>query len=118
MRLRYIAVNLLNLFVAVVEGILGLRFVLKLFGANDNSGFVNWVYEMSSGLLDPFRGIFPAKVFENRYVIEFSTLFAMLMYAVIALLIIAVINAVTAPAVVDEEPVVTERKTVRKTRRR
>lgn len=97
MRLRYTAVNLLNLFTAVVEGILGLRFVLKLFGANANNGFVSWVYEMSSGLLAPFRGIFPAQVFENRFVLEFTTLFAMLMYAVLALLIVAVINAVTVP---------------------
>lgn len=115
MRLRYIAVNLVNLFIGTVEGILGLRFVLKLFGANAGAGFVSWIYEMSSGLLDPFRGIFPNKVFENQYVFEFSTLFAMLIYAVAALLIVAVINAVSPPAVV-EEPVVA-RKTTTKRRR-
>jgi len=97
MRLRYVAVNLLNFFVTVVEGFLGLRFLLKLFGANAGNGFVSWIYDMSNGLLDPFRGIFPTKVLENRYVVEFSTLFAMLMYAVIGLVILAIINAVTAP---------------------
>lgn len=30
MRVRFLAVNLLNLFVALVEGFLGLRFLLKL----------------------------------------------------------------------------------------
>ena len=106
MNVRYIAANLLNFFTAVVEGFLGLRFVLKLFGANANNGFVNWVYEMSGALLEPFRGIFPARVFENQYVLEFSTLFAMLMYALLALLIIALINAITTP----DEPVIVKKK--------
>lgn len=96
MNLRYVAVNLLNFFVGVVEGILALRFVLKLFGANAGNGFVSWVYEMSGVLLDPFRGIFPAKVFENRYVLEFSTVFAMLIYALLGLVLMALIRAVTA----------------------
>lgn len=99
MRMRMAAVNLVNLFVGAVELVLGLRFFFKLFGANANQGFVSWIYEMSSGLLDPFRGIFPSKVFENQYVLEFTTLFAMLIYAVVGLLIVAVIDAVTAPVV-------------------
>lgn len=94
MGLRFVAVNLLNFFVAVVEGFLGLRFLLKLFGANPNTGFVDWVYEMSGVLLEPFRGIFPTEVFENKYVFEFSTLFAMLVYAIIGLLLVYLINAI------------------------
>lgn len=104
MDVRYVAVNLLNFFTAVVESFLGLRFLLKLFGANDTNGFVSWVYEMSDVLLEPFRGIFPAKVFENQYVLEFSTLFAMMMYAIIALLLMWLITAVTP------EPVTVVRK--------
>lgn len=112
MQIRYFAINLVNVFFGLVEGILGLRFFLKLFGANPNNGFVDWVYEMSGVLLEPFRGIFPAKVFENQYVLEFSTLFAMLVYALIALLIIALINAVTPVPVADAKTTV-----VKKTRR-
>lgn len=110
MRLRYIAVNLLNFFLAVVEGFLGLRFLLKLFGANANTGFVDWVYEMSAVLLEPFRGIFPAKVFENQYVFEFSTLFAMMMYAIVGLVLIYLINAVTAAADTGTEETVGRRR--------
>ncbi len=98
MRLRYIAVNLLNFFLAVVEGFLALRFLLRLFGANANTGFVNWVYEMSDPLLAPFRGIFPTRVYENRFVFEFSTLFAMLMYLILGLVLVYLINALTAVA--------------------
>jgi uncharacterized protein YggT (Ycf19 family) len=98
MGLRTIAVTLLNLFIAAVEAILGLRFILKLFGANGGNNFVGWIYEMSDGLLDPFRGIFPTKVFDNQYVLEFNTLFAMLMYALLGLLVVWIIAALTGTA--------------------
>ena len=103
MRLRMMFDNLLNLFVGLVELVLALRFLLKLFGANDGNAFVSWVYNMSGVLLQPFRGIFPAHVFENKYVLEFSTLFAILMYAALALLVVGVVNMVTAPAVVRKK---------------
>lgn len=106
MSLRELAVNLLNFFIGAVEVILGLRFLLKLFGANASNGFVSWVYEMSGVLLDPFRGIFPSKVFENQYVLEFSTLFAMMVYALLGLLVVWLINSIAAP----EEVVVTRRR--------
>ena len=97
MNVRYLTNNLINAFLALVEIFLGLRFLLKLFGANASNGFVDWVYEMSGALLEPFRSIFPIKVFENNYVFEFSTLFAMLMYGVIALLLVGLLDAVAAP---------------------
>lgn len=111
MRIRFMAESLLSFFLAVVEGFLGLRFLLKLFGANARTGIGNWVYEMSGELLEPFRGVFPAKVFENRYVFEFSTLFAMLMYAVAGLALMYLINAVTSVAdTTDAEETVVRRR--------
>lgn len=110
MRLRFVAVNLLNFFVAVVEGFLGFRFLLKLFGANANTGFVSWVYEMSGVLLEPFRGIFPTTVFDNKFVFEFSTLFAMLIYAIIGLVMMYLINAVAGVTDSVEETVVRRKR--------
>jgi len=95
--IRYVVNSFLYFFFVLVEGFLGLRFVLKLFGASSANGFVSWIYEMSDVLLQPFRDIFPIKVFENTYVLEFSTLFAMLMYAVGALLLLAVIDFFAMP---------------------
>lgn len=99
MQAKLLATNLVNLFLAIVQSFLGLRFLLKLFGANAGNGFVRWVYDMSGALLQPFRGIFPTHVLENRYVLEFSTLFAMMMYAILALILVWIIGLVTAPAV-------------------
>jgi uncharacterized protein YggT (Ycf19 family) len=97
LRLRDTAVSLLNVFIGAVLLFLGLRFVLRLFGANEANAFVGWVYEMSGVLLEPFRGVFPAHVFENQYVLEFSTIFAMLMYALLGLFLTWLITALTAP---------------------
>lgn len=96
MNIRSLTNNLLNFFFVLVESFLALRFILKIFGADASNGFVNWTYEMSGVLLDPFRGIFPAKVFENTYVLEFSTLFAMIIYAVAAILLGELINMLSS----------------------
>ena len=98
MRMRALAVNLVNLFVGAVEIFLGLRFVLRFFSANPDNAFVSWIYEMSGALLQPFRGIFPVTEIANGIVLEFSTLFAMLIYALFGLLVIALIDAIAAPA--------------------
>jgi uncharacterized protein YggT (Ycf19 family) len=82
---------------ALVETILSLRLILKLFGANASNPFVSWVYETSNSILDPFRGIFPTKVLDGVFVIDFSTIFAMIIYAIIALLLTWVITLITAP---------------------
>lgn len=98
MNINRLATGLVNLFTTLVEGFLGFRFLLKLFGANSANSFVGWIYDMSAALLEPFRGIFPTQVFDNKYVLEFSTLFAMLVYAIVAVLLIAAIEAVASGA--------------------
>lgn len=95
MNIRNIAVNLLNFFIGIVEVFLGLRLILRLFGANSGNAFVSWVYDMSSVLLDPFRGIFPTKEIADGIVLEFNTLFAMLVYAVFGLLLLWLIAVLT-----------------------
>ena len=82
---------------ALVEIILSLRLILKLFGANASNSFVSQVYETSSSILDPFRGIFPTKVLDGVFVIDFSTIFAMIIYALIALLLTWIITLITSP---------------------
>jgi uncharacterized protein YggT (Ycf19 family) len=109
MNVRYIAVSLLNFFTTIVLGLLGLRFFLRLFGANESVAFVSWVYETSAVLLQPFRGIFPTTTFENEFVLELSTIFAMIVYAILALVLLWLINLV-APEPVEERPAPKRRK--------
>ena len=96
--MRYILTKVIYGAFGLAELFLGLRFLLKLFGANSGNDFVNWIYETSGAVLDPFRGIFPTQVFKSTFVVEFSTLFAMIIYAIIAMLLIYVIELITRPA--------------------
>lgn len=68
---------------SVIEVLLAFRFMLRLLGANPNSGFVAFIYGVSSPFIAPFRGIFRTPSFEGS-VLEWATLIAMIVYAVVA----------------------------------
>jgi uncharacterized protein YggT (Ycf19 family) len=67
--------------------LLTLAFFLRLFGANPEAGFVEWVYRSVERAMRPFRGIFPEEEIGDASVLDFSLLFAALFYFVVALLI-------------------------------
>lgn len=92
--LQHIAAGLTNIMISVVGVLLGIRFILKLFGANTGNSFVNWVYEASGEVLGPFRGVFPEQNL-NGFVIEFSTIFALMIYAILGMFVFYVIDLLT-----------------------
>ena len=83
----------------VIETLLIFRFTLKLLGANAGSPFVNFIYTLSGIFEMPFRGIFSTSVFQGGEptvsVLEPSSLFAILVYLVIAIGIVQLINVLT-----------------------
>lgn len=91
---RFIA-GLINFFVAIAEIFLGLRVLLRLFGANSSNAFVQWVYDSSSVLLQPFRGIFPTAEVAPGSVVDFSALFVMLVYGLIGMAFLWLANWMT-----------------------
>ena len=42
----------------IIEGLVGLRFLFEVLGANPTSQFVGWIYTWSTPLVTPFAGIF------------------------------------------------------------
>ncbi len=68
-----------------------LAFVLQLFGADPSNGFAQWVYRSAERVTAPFRGIFPSHVNGNS-VLDVSLLFAIIMYALFALLVSSLID--------------------------
>ena len=80
-------VSITNFIFGLIELLLGLRVMLKLFGANTASDFVQWVYETSQPLLEPFEGMFPSPEFGRNLELEISALFALVAYALVAYLI-------------------------------
>jgi uncharacterized protein YggT (Ycf19 family) len=78
-------------FALVAIVIATLAFVLQLFGANPDNDFAQWVYRSASRVTAPFRGIFPSHV-NGKSVLDVSLLFAIIMYALFALLIHTLID--------------------------
>ena len=71
----------------LVEVLLVFRFVLKLFAANPQAGFVRWIYETTEPLLAPFLLAFPTPSVRGGYMLEFTTLFAIFVYAFVGYLV-------------------------------
>ena len=61
---------------AVVEGLIGLRFVLLAFGANRTSSFVDFIYDVSWPFVRPFSSAFNDRTWDQG-IIEISSLLAM-----------------------------------------
>lgn len=68
---------------SLVFALLGLRLVLRLFGANSGNRFVDWIYDTSQPILQPFQNAFPTVRIEDGFVLELSTLFAIVVYALL-----------------------------------
>src|SRR3990172_8235132 len=67
----------------VIEVLLAFRVLLKLLNANSASGFVSFIYALSSVFAQPFAGILKITA-SSGIVLEWSTLIAMAVYAVLA----------------------------------
>jgi hypothetical protein len=78
-------------FALVAIVIATLAFFLELFGANPSSGFAQWVYRSAARVTAPFRGIFPSHT-NGKSVLDVSLLFAIIMYALFALLVHTLID--------------------------
>jgi hypothetical protein len=73
--------------------LLAFRFLLSLLGANRNNAFADFIYSASQPLVDPFFGLFSYSNYQygvSRF--EVYTLFAMLVYAVLAWALSSLVN--------------------------
>ena len=90
---------------AVVETLLVFRLGFQLANANANNGFVDFIYDVTGGLIDPFEGIARNRSVGDG-VLEPATLIAMAVYLVIAILLVAALWALTAaPSPAGEQSV-------------
>jgi hypothetical protein len=67
----------------IVEGLLLIRFLLRLLGANPAAPFAGLIYAISEVILAPFEYILPA-VQESSHVLEWGTLIAAGAYWLVA----------------------------------
>jgi uncharacterized protein YggT (Ycf19 family) len=77
------AMDLIYLCFGIICGLLLIRLVLKLLGANTASPFTQWIYGVSDFFLAPFHNLLPAIGTEHSQ-LEMSVIVAILVYALLA----------------------------------
>ena len=85
--------TLVNIVFGVIEFLLLLRFIFKFFVVNAGTPFVAWIYSTSASLVTPFAKIVPDLKL-GQFVVDFSTLVALIVYAFIGYLILRVFSYV------------------------
>src|SRR5258706_16296794 len=95
-RYNFRAVAMVGFIVGAVDIFLAARFLGKLLGASSQSAFVSFIYQVSSPMVAPFKGIF-ANGGSNGNSFETASLVAMAVYAVIGWGLVVLIRIVTAP---------------------
>ena len=86
--------TVVNVVFGIIELLLLARFVLRLLGANAATPFIAWVYQVSQPLIAPFAGAFGATPSQGGSVVEWTTLLAVAVFALVAWVIGFAISAV------------------------
>lgn len=86
--------RLINGLVGIIEAAFVLRLILELLGASPSSAFVAAVYEITGRLLGPFAGAFPNFSLGVGFVIDVSTIVAMIGYAIVGWLVIRLLSLI------------------------
>lgn len=108
--LRYWATSIIYFLLGVLEVILGLRFIFRLFGANEDNDFILALYNLSHVFVGPFNNIFNDQTIGSHSVFELSTLVAMLIYALIGWGLVSLARVLFAPAYGADQQVTTSRR--------
>lgn len=89
--------SLVNIVIGLIEILLSLRILFKFLGASTDATFVRWLYANTEPLLAPFIGIFPTPIINGQFVIEFTSIVALVVYALMGYILIELLDATLAP---------------------
>jgi hypothetical protein len=81
---------LIGFFFTVVEGLIGLRVVLKLIDANSQNAFAGLVYKLTALFVAPFAGLVGNPAMGGN-VLEITSLVALIVYALVAAVLVRLI---------------------------
>ena len=107
--MRFWITRVVYYILAVLEVILGLRFLFRLLGASQGNDFVMFLYNLSHVFVGPFNGIFNDQALGHS-VFELSTIVAMLVYALVAWGIVSLGRVVFAPNYTGRQSTTTTRR--------
>jgi YggT family protein len=92
-----------------------------LFNANEGATFAQLIYGLSEPLLLPFKALFPNIELANGFVVELSTIIAIIVYGVVGMLLKRLFTVRKEPVhretVVREEPTTHEKRIIEEKRR-
>ncbi|HEX2916162.1 MAG TPA: YggT family protein [Chloroflexia bacterium] len=94
----------------LLEVLLALRFLFRVIDAGTANGFVNFIYNLTAPFVAPFNGIFNDQAITRGSVVEFSTLIAMAIYALLTYGIIQLLNLLLTPSRSSREVYSTTRR--------
>lgn len=99
---RNVLVSRLNkliwLFVGIINVLIGLRFILKLIAANPGNGFANFINTLTDPLVAPFISLVNTPVVGNGAVVEVASIFAIIVYTLVALAVTQLFRILFASA--------------------
>ena len=90
------AIQIIWWVVGLIDILIAIRFLLKMFGANTTAAFVRFMYDLTWPLVAPFHGIFNTAQ-EGRSIFEPESLVAMAIYALIGWGIVSLIRLMSRP---------------------
>lgn len=67
----------------IIEGLIGLRVLLRMMAANPNNPFAAFLYGITEPLVFPFQGL-TAQPAADGFVLELSSIIGMVVYALLA----------------------------------
>lgn len=85
--------NSILLLLGALEILLAIRFFLRVTGANTSNSFAQFIYSLSEGFVAPFSTLFVSPVKgDGAYIFDVNILIAMVVYALLGWLVLAVVN--------------------------
>lgn len=88
-----ILARVINFVGSAIVALLAIRFILVIVGANAANGFVDFIYTASYPFVAPFFGIFNYQEDFGVAHIEWSTLLAIVVYAIATALLTGLLNS-------------------------
>lgn len=87
--------NSVYFLVGLLEILLGIRFILRLLGANTDNTFAQFIYNLSDPFMAPFSTLFVSPVTQGgQSIFDVNNLVAMLVYALLGWIVVAIIRFV------------------------
>lgn len=87
--------QLVWLIFGVMTTVISFRLLLELLAANPNSGFVEFIYNLTDPMVSPFNGIMSnPQLTDSGSFLDMAAIFALIVYPIVAYIIVALFRIV------------------------